>query len=98
MSPDDQYCQQRSRLWHGGVWELSQGLSDPITMSAVRKKATIYDVPENIVIPCLRTFRMEGLIMCIRDGTELPFSTNPSDYEQFILTPKGSNLGANYKC
>jgi hypothetical protein len=98
MSPDDNYCMQRSRLWHDGLWAISNGRPDLITLSDLRKKATEYDVPKDLVIPCLTTCRMEGLIMCIKDHKEIPFTTNPTDYEQFILTPKGSNLKANYTC
>lgn len=92
-------CKQRSRLWHDGVWDLSGGLALQITLAALRKKVTVFDVPEKVVIPCLTTFRMEGLIMCIdKEGREIAFSNKPADYTQFILTPKGSNLGPNYAC
>jgi len=93
------FCLQRSRLWHDGIWEITNGLPNLLTQKALRKTATEYVVPANVVIPCLQTFRMEGLIMCIdKNGKEIPFSTKESDYEQFILTPDGSDLGPNYPC
>jgi hypothetical protein len=86
------FCLQRS-----GLWNLRLGRPEPITRSELNDKITEIEVPKNVRFGCLQTFRMEGLIMCIKDHKEIPFSTKESDYEQFIITPTGSNQ-PNYKC
>ena len=96
---NDVFCQQRSRLWHDGLWALRGGRPTPITISELRKKIGPYNVPEDGVIPCLQTFSMQDLIQCRRnDGTVIDNPLEDSDFERFQITPNGSGLGPNYKC
>ena len=90
------FCLQRSRLW-SGLWNLRLGQPEPITRSELNDKIPNIEVPMDVRLNCLRTFRMEKLIMCIKDDKEIPFSLTESDYEQFIITPTGSNQ-PNYRC
>jgi len=93
----DEFYQQRSRLWHDGLWALRGGRPASITIYELRNKATVYDVPADVVIDCLRTFSDEGLIRCrSNDDTVINNPFKESDFERFGFTYEGSNRGPNY--
>jgi hypothetical protein len=45
---------------------------------------------------CLRVFKDEDLIKCIRNNEIIPNPFKEEDFEQFALTAKGTKLGALY--
>lgn len=91
-------CNELMYIWQK-LWNLRLGAPSPtITRLELQQEYSNMVYPELTTFGCLITFRDDGLIRCIKDGKEIPFSLNESDYEQFSLTSKGTRLGDLYKC
>jgi hypothetical protein len=95
--PVSESCMQRTKLW-AELWRLTGGLSNVITRAELEKRIVPFEVPGHVVFPCLMTFCMQKLIICIKNDKPLPFSVTESNYGQFILAPDGCDMGPNYKC
>ena len=89
-------CNELSPVWHE-LWNLRVGNPKPITRDELEiPLGSSY--PKETVLGCLRTFRNEDLIQCIKDDIVIINPFKESDFEMFGLTAKGTHLGANYKC
>jgi len=88
---------QKSTVWKV-VYNIALENTGAITRQSVQNVLGLDSIPP-ITLRCLRTFRNEKLIECVKAPDDFSVISNPSkesDFNQFILTSDGENRGSNY--